>query len=165
MWGTAAAVALMVTWALPWARTSDTSEGPDAEYFTLWHLSERSYNALATPVHILLYLMMITIIVLLTAAAKATAASYIAAGVTAGITTADEIHLWPRIGSVIGQTAHGIMAATLLTIAIAIIFTTLGLTSGSSAFSHRETEGHHRVLEVVSCPAGSFGDVGEAEQA
>ena len=31
----AAAVALMVTWALPSARTSDTSKGPDAEYFTL----------------------------------------------------------------------------------------------------------------------------------
>lgn len=37
--------------------------------------------------------------------------------------------------------------------------------SGLNAFSHRETQGHHRVLEVVSCPAGSFGDVGEAEQA
>jgi len=38
-------------------------------------------------------------------------------------------------------------------------------TSGLTAFSRGETESGDRVGEVVACPAGGFGDVGEAEQA
>lgn len=40
-----------------------------------------------------------------------------------------------------------------------------GSGAGLTAFSLCETEGDERVGEVVACPAGGFGDVGEAEQA
>src|SRR5882757_386665 len=48
---------------------------------------------------------------------------------------------------------------------LTILSAAIADTAGLNAFSHRETESDQRVLEAVSCPAGSFGDVGEAEQA
>ncbi|MFG1702140.1 hypothetical protein ACFLIM_03005 [Nonomuraea sp. M3C6] len=37
--------------------------------------------------------------------------------------------------------------------------------AGPKEFSLCETEGDERVTEVVACPPGAFGDVGEVEQA
>jgi hypothetical protein len=126
VWGTAAAVALLVTWALPWARTPDTTGVPPADYYTLWHLSERSYNDLATPTRILLVVMLIAVIAVLAAAAKATGASYLGAGVVAAITVVGEIYVWTRTGPVIGQAASGVVAATLLTFTIMVVHLVVG---------------------------------------
>lgn len=126
VWGTAAAVAMMITWALPWARTPDTDSGPRSQYYSLWHLSERSYNDLATPARVLLVVMLVAVVALLTAAARATGGSYIGAGVAAAIAAADEIYVWTRTGPVIGQAASGVMAATVLTLAIMVVCLTVG---------------------------------------
>jgi hypothetical protein len=126
VWGTAAAVAMMITWALPWARTPDTAGGPPSDYYTLWHLSERSYNHLATPARFLLVVMLIAVAAVLTAAARATAGSYVGAGVVAAIAAADEIYVWSRTGPVIGQAATGVVAATLLTLTIVVVYLTVG---------------------------------------
>jgi hypothetical protein len=83
----------------------------------------------------------------------------------------ENVSRWPvtqlqEIG--LSPTTVRFLAEVGIPVNIPPVFTTqvqLEPSPGVTAFSFRETEDGERACEVVSCPAGSFGDVGEAEQA
>jgi hypothetical protein len=127
VWGTAAAVAMMITCALPWATTPGGRQDITDDYYTLWQLSELSYSDFAVAARPLLLFMLITVVLILIAAARPAAGSYLGAGIAAALTAAYEVYIWARIESRFGQIATGAAAATVLTFSIAVLSLFIGL--------------------------------------
>jgi hypothetical protein len=128
VWGTAAAVAIMITSVLPWATTPGDRQGFTRDYYTLWQLSELPDSDLAVAARPLLVFMLITVVLILIAATRPAGGSYSGAGAAGAVTAVYEMYVWVRIDSGFGQIATGVVAATLLTFGIAVLGLVIGLT-------------------------------------
>jgi hypothetical protein len=121
VWGTALAVGLLVTLALPWASYSTPTL-----YLTLWRLRDAVEQVpLAAPAELVIPLVLLTVVLTLAAAASATWATSLAAGIAGAVTTAAEIYLWVQIGIDGIQSETGVHAAVALTLGITAVYLSL----------------------------------------
>lgn len=121
VWGTGLAVGLLVTLALPWASYSTPTV-----YLTLWRLRDGVEQvSLTVPAELVIPLVLVTVALTLAAAASATWATSLAAGIGGVVTTAAEIYLWVQVGADGIQSETGVHAGVVLTLGITAVYLSL----------------------------------------